>query len=166
MMHEKEEKRGTIDRLLELDRKTDMLAGSESISKAEFRAKYLDSRAAFPVLIATFRKIRELTVDDLASALGVGRDDVIALETVGGKKPSINLLHRFAKHFELSYRRLCELAGLAQPSDPNLRDQLVGFAFQSKVTDLTGEEKELLKEGMTELLFRCREEGPAKAKEP
>jgi len=107
-------------------------------------------REAFHLVIGMLRRSKGLTVDKLATKLGIDREEVVAMERNAGYRPAPLVIHRLAKFFKVPERRLLVLAGAVKDVPEDIRQQASRFAAQSEsFSKLTKEEQKVLDDFMT-----------------
>jgi transcriptional regulator with XRE-family HTH domain len=97
---------------------------------------------AFGKLVELARRSRGETVEALAKRAGLDLGEVLAVE-MGEGVPSARGVFQLAQAFRFNAGILMELAGLAEATNPVLRDAALRFAASSEPTaKLSPEEKE------------------------
>ncbi len=104
-------------------------------------------RFVFRQVIRNLRRKKGLTVEQLASKIGVDSREIVALERSALATPKPLLLRRLSKFFDLPERHLAELAGAVKDVPATVREEATRFAAKSdSFKKLTDEEKTVLDE--------------------
>lgn len=104
-----------------------------------------DSRIAFGKFVNLMRRRRGLSMEQLADAAEIDASELLVIEDDLHHVPEPRTVYRLAQTFEVSQRRLMQLAGLTAANDVGLRQEAVRFAARSEsVQKLTPEESSAL----------------------
>lgn len=119
-------------------------APEERLSGAQ-AAPAEESRIAFGKFVNLMRRRRGLSMEQLADAADLDASELLEIEADLHYVPEPRAVYRLAQTFEVSQRRLMQLAGLAAANDVGLRQEAVRFAARSEsVQKLTPEESSAL----------------------
>lgn len=104
-----------------------------------------DSRIAFGKFVSLMRRKRGMSMEQLADAAEIDASELLIIEDDVHHMPEPRTVYRLAQTFEVSQRRLMQLAGLTAANDVGLRQEAVRFAARSEtVQKLTPEESAAL----------------------
>jgi transcriptional regulator with XRE-family HTH domain len=104
-------------------------------------------RYAFQTVLRDLRRLRGLTIDQLAKSSGVDREELLAAERDPGYRPPPLTLHQISRFYKISERRLAVLAGAFTQVPDDLAASASRFAAQSEsFSTLTEYEKKALDE--------------------
>jgi transcriptional regulator with XRE-family HTH domain len=104
-----------------------------------------DTRIAFGKFVKLMRRRRGYTMEQLAEAADLDASELLVIEDDVHYVPEPRTVFKLAQTFEVSQRRLMQLAGLAAANDAGLRQEAVRFAARSEsVQKLTPEEASAL----------------------
>lgn len=113
------------------------------LSASAFPAE--ENRIAFGKFVNLMRRRRGLSMEQLADAAEVDASELLVIEDDLHHAPEPRTVYRLAQTFEVSQRRLMQLAGLTAVNDVGLRQEAVRFAARSEsVQKLTPEESSAL----------------------
>jgi HTH-type transcriptional regulator, competence development regulator len=141
--------------LLALDPKPDERASGAQIAAVE------ETRIAFGKFVNLMRRRRGFSMEQLAQAADLDASELLVIEDDVHHVPEPRTVFKLAETFEVSQRRLMQLAGLAAANDAGFRREAVRFAARSEsVQKLTPEESSALEAFVTVL----SEQEPKRAK--
>jgi len=141
--------------LLVLDPKPDERASGAQIAAVE------ETRIAFGKFVNLMRRRRGFSMEQLAQAADLDASELLVIEDDVHHVPEPRTVFKLAETFEVSQRRLMQLAGLAAANDAGFRREAVRFAARSEsVQKLTPEESSALEAFVTVL----SEQEPKRAK--
>ena len=104
-----------------------------------------DNRIAFGKFVKLMRRRRGLSMEQLADAADLDASELLEIEADLHYVPEPRTVFRLAQTFDVSQRRLMQLAGLAAANDAGLRQEAVRFAARSEsLQKLTPEENSAL----------------------
>jgi transcriptional regulator with XRE-family HTH domain len=104
-----------------------------------------DTRIAFGRFVNLMRRRRGLSMEQLAQTADLDASELLVIEDDVHHVPEPRTIYKLAQTFEVSQRRLMQLAGLAAANDAGFRDEAVRFAARSEtVQKLTPEESAAL----------------------
>lgn len=104
-----------------------------------------ETRIAFGKFVNLMRRRRGLSMEQLANAADLDASELLEIEADLHYVPEPRTVYRLAQTFEVSQRRLMQLAGLTAANDVGLRQEAVRFAARSEsVQKLTPEENSAL----------------------
>jgi HTH-type transcriptional regulator, competence development regulator len=104
-----------------------------------------ETRIAFGHFVNLMRRRRGYTMEQLAEAADLDPSELLVIEHHMHYVPEPRTVFRLAQTFEVSQRRLMQLAGLAIANDAGFRQEAVRFAARSEsVQKLTPEETSAL----------------------
>lgn len=104
-----------------------------------------ETRIAFGKFVNLMRRRRGYSVERLAEAADLDASELLVIEDDVHYVPEPRTVFKLAQTFEVSQRRLMQLAGLAAANDVGLRQEAVRFAARSEsVQKLTPEESSAL----------------------
>lgn len=104
-----------------------------------------ENRIAFGKFVNLMRRRRGLSMEQLADAAELDPSELLVIEDDLQHTPEPRTVYRLAQTFEVSQRRLMQLAGLTAANDVGLRQEAVRFAARSEsVQKLTPEESSAL----------------------
>ncbi len=104
-----------------------------------------ENRIAFGKFVNLMRRRRGLSMEQLAEAAEVDASELLVIEDDLHHVPEPRTIYKLAQTFEVSQRRLMQLAGLTAANDAGLRQEAVRFAARSEsVQKLTPEESSAL----------------------
>jgi len=104
-----------------------------------------ENRIAFGKFVNLMRRRRGLSMEQLAEAAEVDASELLVIEDDLHHVPEPRTVYRLAQTFDVSQRRLMQLAGLTAANDAGLRQEAVRFAARSEaVQKLTAEESSAL----------------------
>jgi len=104
-----------------------------------------ETRIAFGKFVNLMRRRRGLSLERLADAADLDASELLVIEDDVHYVPEPRTVYKLAQTFEVSQRRLMQLAGLSAANDPGLRQEAVRFAARSEaVQKLTPEEASAL----------------------
>ncbi len=104
-----------------------------------------ENRIAFGKFVNLMRRRRGLSMEQLADAAEVDASELLVIEDDLHHVPEPRTIYKLAQTFEVSQRRLMQLAGLTAANDAGLRQEAVRFAARSEsVQKLTPEESSAL----------------------
>jgi HTH-type transcriptional regulator, competence development regulator len=104
-----------------------------------------ETRIAFGKFVNLMRRRRGYTMEQLAEAADLDASELLVIEDDVHYLPEPRTVFRLAQTFEVSQRRLMQLAGLAAANDAGFRQEAVRFAARSEsVQKLTPEESAAL----------------------
>jgi transcriptional regulator with XRE-family HTH domain len=104
---------------------------------SDFGMLHSTAQAKLPVfgqLIELERRKRNLSIEEFADEADIELGELLAIECNLEIKPSLRTVYHLAKLLELSARRLMELAGLAEISEPRLTQATFRFAARLEPT--------------------------------
>lgn len=115
------------------------LAAAQAVSTEE-------TRIAFGKFINMMRRRGGMSLEQLAQSADVDASELLIIEGDTHYVPGPRTVFKLAQTFEVSQRRLMQLAGLSAANDAGLRQEAVRFAARSEaVQKLTPEESSALK---------------------
>ena len=104
-----------------------------------------ETRIAFGKFVNLMRRRRGLSMERLAEVAELDASELLVIENEVHYVPEPRTVFKLAQTFEVSQRRLMQLAGLAAANDAGLRQEAVRFAARSEaVQKLTPEENSAL----------------------
>jgi transcriptional regulator with XRE-family HTH domain len=104
-----------------------------------------ENRIAFGKFVNLMRRRRGLSMEQLSEAAEVDASELLVIEDDLHYVPEPRTIYKLAQTFEVSRRRLMQLAGLTAANDAGLRQEAVRFAARSEsVQKLTPEESSAL----------------------
>jgi HTH-type transcriptional regulator, competence development regulator len=104
-----------------------------------------ETRIAFGKFVNLMRRRRGYSMEQLAEAADLDASELIVIEDDVHYVPEPRTVYKLAQTFEVSQRRLMQLAGLAAANDAGLWREAVRFAARSEsVQKLTPEESSAL----------------------
>lgn len=104
-----------------------------------------DTRIAFGKFVNLMRRRRGFSMEQLAEAAELEASELLVIEDDVHYVPEPRTVFKLAQTFEVSQRRLMQLAGLAAANDVGFREEAVRFAARSEsVQKLTPEESSAL----------------------
>ncbi len=104
-----------------------------------------ETRIAFGKFVNLMRRRRGLSLERLADAADLDASELLVIEDDVHYVPEPRTVYKLAQTFEVSQRRLMQLAGLSAANDAGLRQEAVRFAARSEaVQKLTPEEASAL----------------------
>ncbi len=104
------------------------------------------------------RTIKGLSLREVEDLTGISNSYLSQLENDKIKKPSVHILHKLAKLYEVGFERLLEASGIfLNVEKNNLPTTLVGAALYAK--GLTPEEESLLNDYLAFLRFKNKKNG-------
>lgn len=104
-----------------------------------------ETRIAFGKFVNLMRRRHGYSMEQLAAAADLDPRELLVIEDDVHYVPAPRTVFKLAQTFEVSQRRLMQLAGLAEANDPGLRQEAVRFAARSEtVQNLTPEESSAL----------------------
>jgi hypothetical protein len=104
-----------------------------------------ETRIAFGKFVNLMRRRLGHTIEQLAEAADLDSSELLVIEDDVHYVPEPRTVFRLAQTFEVSQRRLMQLAGLAAANDAGFRQEAVRFAARSEaVQKLTPEETSAL----------------------
>lgn len=104
-----------------------------------------ETRIAFGKFVNLMRRRRGFSMEQLAQVADLDASELLVIEDDIHYIPEPRTVFKLAKTFEVSQRRLMQLAGLAAASDAGFRQEAVRFAARSEaVQELTLEESSAL----------------------
>jgi transcriptional regulator with XRE-family HTH domain len=120
-----------------------------------------ETRIAFGKFVNLMRRRRGFSMEQLAQAADLDASELLVIEDDVHHVPEPRTVFKLAETFEVSQRRLMQLAGLAAANDAGFRREAVRFAARSEsVQKLTPEESSALEAFVTVL----SEQEPKRAK--
>lgn len=100
---------------------------------------------AFQKFVSSLRRLKKLSIDDMAIKLELDRDVILALESDMNYKPAPMILYKLSKFFDIPQAKLNALAGAIKEIPEDLRAEASRFAAKAEsFTSLTKEEKKSL----------------------
>ncbi len=109
-----------------------------------------DTRIAFGKFVNLMRRRRGYTMEQLAEAADLDASELLVIEDDIHYTPEPRTVFKLAQIFEVSQRRLMQLAGLAAANDVGFRQEAVRFAARSKsIRKLSPEETSALEAFVT-----------------
>lgn len=100
-----------------------------------------ETRIAFGKFVNLMRRRRGLSLERLADAADLDASELLVIEDDVHYVPEPRTVYKLAQTFDVSQRRLMQLAGLSAANDLGLRQEAVRFAARSEaVQKLTPEE--------------------------
>lgn len=109
-----------------------------------------ETRIAFGKFVNLMRRRRGYTMEQLAEVADLDASELLIIEDDVHYVPEPRTVFKLAQTFEVSQRRLMQLAGLAAANDAGLRQEAVRFAARSEsVQRLTPEETSALEAFVT-----------------
>jgi transcriptional regulator with XRE-family HTH domain len=119
-------------------------------------------RSVFQRVARWLRQSRGLSIDELALASKVKREELLAMERSVEHRPSLLSIRRLAQFYGLSQSRLAQLARAHKEISDDVRRQAAGWARRmERFTALTPEANGLLEEVVSFLGQDAPEAGPA-----
>ena len=104
-----------------------------------------DTRIAFGKFVNLMRRRRGFSMEQLAEAAELEASELLVIEDDAHYVPEPRTVFKLAQTFDVSQRRLMQLAGLAAANDVGFRKEAVRFAARSEaVQKLTPEESSAL----------------------
>ncbi|PDT77641.1 transcriptional regulator [Bradyrhizobium sp. C9] len=104
-----------------------------------------ETRIAFGKFVNLMRRRRGFSMERLAEVADLDASELLVIEDDVHYVPEPRTVFKLAQTFEVSQRRLMQLAGLAAANDTGLRQEAVRFAARSEaVQKLTPEENSAL----------------------
>ncbi|HEV2160450.1 helix-turn-helix transcriptional regulator [Bradyrhizobium sp.] len=104
-----------------------------------------ETRIAFGKFVNLMRRRRGLSMERLAEVAELDASELLVIENEVHYVPEPRTIFKLAQTFEVSQRRLMQLAGLAAANDAGLRQEAVRFAARSEAMHkLTPEENSAL----------------------
>ena len=104
-----------------------------------------DTRIAFGKFVNLMRRRRGFSMEQLAEAADLEASELLVIEDDVHYIPEPRTVYKLAQIFEVSQRRLMQLAGLSAANDVGFREEAVRFAARSEsVQKLTPEESSAL----------------------
>jgi transcriptional regulator with XRE-family HTH domain len=104
-----------------------------------------ETRIAFGKFVNLMRRRRGFSMEQLAQAADLDASELLVIEDDVHYVPEPRTVFKLAETFEVSQRRLMQLAGLAAANDAGFRQEAVRFAARSEaVQKLTPEESSAL----------------------
>lgn len=104
-----------------------------------------ETRIAFGKFVNLMRRRRGLSMERLAEVAELDASELLVIENEVHYVPEPRTVYKLAQTFEVSQRRLMQLAGLAAANDAGLRQEAVRFAARSEAMHkLTPEENSAL----------------------
>jgi transcriptional regulator with XRE-family HTH domain len=104
-----------------------------------------ETRIAFGKFVNLMRRRRGFSMEKLAEVADLDASELLVIEDDVHYVPEPRTVFQLAQTFEVSQRRLMQLAGLAAANDAGLRQEAVRFAARSEaVQKLTPEENSAL----------------------
>lgn len=104
-----------------------------------------ENRIAFGKFVNLMRRRRGMSMEQLADAAEVDAIELLVIEDDLRHIPEPRTVYKLAEAFQVSQRRLMQLAGLTAANDVGLRQEAVRFAARSEsVQKLTPEESSAL----------------------
>lgn len=104
-----------------------------------------DTRIAFGKFVNLMRRRRGLSMERLAAEAELDASELLVIEDDVHYVPEPRTVFKLAQTFDVSQRRLMQLAGLAAANDVGFREEAVRFAARSEsVQKLTPEESSAL----------------------
>lgn len=104
-----------------------------------------ETRIAFGKFVNLMRRRRGYTMEQLAEVAELDPSELLVIEDDLHHVPEPRTVFKLAQTFEVSQRRLMQLAGLAAANDVSFRQEAVRFAARSEsVQKLTPEETSAL----------------------
>jgi hypothetical protein len=104
-----------------------------------------ETRIAFGKFVNLMRRRRGFSMEKLAQVADLDASELLVIEDDLHYVPEPRTVFKLAETFEVSQRRLMQLAGLAAANDAGLRQEAVRFAARSEaVQKLTPEENSAL----------------------
>lgn len=111
-----------------------------------------DTRIAFGKFVNLMRRRRGFSMEQLAEAAELEASELLVIEDNVHYVPEPRTVFKLAQTFEVSQRRLMQLAGLSVANDIGFREEAVRFAARSEsVQKLTPEESSALEAFVTVL---------------
>ena len=125
--------------LLALDPKPDNRPAASHSAAGE------DTRIAFGKFVKLMRRRRGFSMEELAQTADLDASELLVIEDDVHYVPEPRTVFKLAQTFEVSQRRLMQLAGLVVANDADFRQEAVRFAARSEaVHKLTPEESSAL----------------------
>lgn len=104
-----------------------------------------ETRIAFGKFVNLMRRRRGFSMERLAEVADLDASELLVIEDDVHYVPEPRTVFKLAQTFEVSQRRLMQLAGLAAANDAGLRQEAVRFAARSEALQkLTPEENSAL----------------------
>jgi transcriptional regulator with XRE-family HTH domain len=104
-----------------------------------------DTRIAFGKFVNLMRRRRGFSMEQLAAEADLDASELLVIEDDVHYVPEPRTVFKLAQTFDVSQRRLMQLAGLAAANDVGFREEAVRFAARSEsVQKLTPEESSAL----------------------
>ena len=104
-----------------------------------------ETRIAFGKFVNLMRRRRGLSMEKLAEVAELDASELLVIENEVHYVPEPRTIFKLAQTFEVSQRRLMQLAGLTAANDAGLRQEAVRFAARSEAMQkLTPEENAAL----------------------
>lgn len=111
-----------------------------------------DTRIAFGKFVNLMRRRRGFSIEQLAEAADLEASELLVIEDDVHYIAEPRTVFKLAQTFDVSQRRLMQLAGLAAAKDVGFREEAVRFAARSEsVQKLTPEESSALEAFVTVL---------------
>jgi len=99
----------------------------------------------FQIVIKKLRLKHNLTVEELARKLDVGKNDILELELNSDYRPAPLILYKLSNFFDIPQSSLNLLAGATKEIPPDFTEEASRFAAQSDSFEkLTSEERKIL----------------------
>ena len=92
-----------------------------------------ETRIAFGKFVNLMRRRRGFSMEQLAQAADLDASELLVIEDDVHHVPEPRTVFKLAETFEVSQRRLMQLAGLAAANDAGFRQEAVRFAARSEV---------------------------------
>lgn len=104
-----------------------------------------ETRIAFGKFVNLMRRRHGLSMEQLAQTADLDASELLVIEDDVHYMPEPRTIYKLAQTFQVSQRRLMQLAGLTAANDASFRDEAVRFAARSEaVQKLTPEESAAL----------------------
>ena len=104
-----------------------------------------ETRIAFGKFVNLMRRRRGFSMEQLAQAADLDPSELLVIEDDVHYVPEPRTVFKLAETFDVSQRRLMQLAGLAAANDAGFRQEAVRFAARSEaIQKLTPEESSAL----------------------
>ncbi|NGM37252.1 MULTISPECIES: helix-turn-helix domain-containing protein [Methylobacterium] len=104
-----------------------------------------ESRIAFGKFVHLMRRHRGFSMEQLAEAAELEASELLVIEADVHYVPEPRTVFRLAQTFDVSQRRLMQLAGLSAANDAGFREEAVRFAARSEAVEkLTPDESSAL----------------------
>lgn len=94
-----------------------------------------DANVAFGRFVRLMRRSRRQTLEHLAEEAEVELTELFEIEDDNHHKPEPRTVYQLAKHFDVSMKKMMQLAGLSAPKDTGLYEAAIRFAARSETVE-------------------------------